>query len=158
MLLILAVKPAQLQRSRLLCDKSYCKGSVPVPTLTRNSSSGLEPVLTLLMVIYHTLDICFPDYHSNNDCRMFYVWNEIIHVSIHCIPTMNNQTNIYYRNEKLQGLMVDYGVQIPPCRSRCFRISTIHFVNPVHMYSQDHSLHLWWNPFQLFEYIIICTY
>ena len=40
------VKPAQLKRSGLSGGKNHCKGSVPVPTLTRNSSSGLELLLT----------------------------------------------------------------------------------------------------------------
>jgi len=29
------------------CGKTRCNSSVPVPTLTRNRSSGLEPLLTL---------------------------------------------------------------------------------------------------------------
>jgi hypothetical protein len=40
------VKPAQLQRSGVSCGKNRCNGSVPVPTLTRNRTSGLEPLLT----------------------------------------------------------------------------------------------------------------
>jgi len=43
----LLVKPAQLQRSGFWCGKTRCHGSVPVPTLTRNRTSGLEPLLTL---------------------------------------------------------------------------------------------------------------
>ena len=43
----LVVKPSQLQRSGFSCGKTRCNGSVPVPTLTRNRSSGLEPLLTL---------------------------------------------------------------------------------------------------------------
>ena len=42
------VKPAQLQWSAFSCGNNRCNGSVPVPTLTRNRSSGLEPLLTLL--------------------------------------------------------------------------------------------------------------
>jgi len=42
------VKPAQLQWSRFSCGKNHCNSSVPVPTLTRNRSSGLEPLLTLI--------------------------------------------------------------------------------------------------------------
>jgi len=30
------------------CGKTRCNGSVPIPTLTRNRSSGLEPLLTLI--------------------------------------------------------------------------------------------------------------
>jgi len=41
------VKPAHLQRSGFSCGKARCNGSVSVPTLTRNRSSGLEPLLTL---------------------------------------------------------------------------------------------------------------
>jgi len=43
----LVVKPAQLQRSGLLYGKNYCNGSVRVPTLIRNHSTGLEPLLTI---------------------------------------------------------------------------------------------------------------
>jgi len=45
---VFVVKPAQLQWSGFSCGKNRCNGSVPVPTLTRNRSSGLEPLLTLV--------------------------------------------------------------------------------------------------------------
>jgi len=44
----LVVKPAQLQQSRFWCSKARCNGSVPLPTLTRNRSSGLEQLQTLV--------------------------------------------------------------------------------------------------------------
>jgi len=43
------VKLAQLQRSGFSCGKNRCNGSVPVPTLTQNRSSVLEPLLTLII-------------------------------------------------------------------------------------------------------------
>ena len=42
------VKPAHLRRSGFSCGKAHCNGLVSVPTLTRNRSCGLEPLLTLL--------------------------------------------------------------------------------------------------------------
>jgi len=40
------------------CSKTPCYGSVPVPTLTRNRSSGLEPLPTLAItsVIAYYMD------------------------------------------------------------------------------------------------------
>jgi hypothetical protein len=38
-------KPAQLQHSGFSCGKACCNSLVPVQTLTRNRSSGLEPLL-----------------------------------------------------------------------------------------------------------------
>jgi len=43
----LVVKPAQLQPSGFSCGKNSCNSSVLVPTLTRNRSSRLEPLLKL---------------------------------------------------------------------------------------------------------------
>jgi hypothetical protein len=43
----MVVKPAQLQWSGFSCGKKRCNGSVRVPTLTQNRSSGLEPLLIL---------------------------------------------------------------------------------------------------------------
>jgi len=42
-------KPAELQKSRFSCDTTRCNGSVLVPTTTRNHSSGLEPLLSLII-------------------------------------------------------------------------------------------------------------
>ena len=42
------VKLTQLQESGFSCGKNRCNGSVQVPTLTWNCTSGLEPLLTLL--------------------------------------------------------------------------------------------------------------
>jgi len=107
--------------------------------------------LSGLTVDYQSLDMCFTDCHSNRDFRTIYTWNEISQFSINCIPIMNHQSNIYYIHEQLHVLIVDYRLRIPPCGSRCFPISTIDCVDPVHMYSQDLFLYLWWDTFPLFE-------
>ena len=51
---------AQMQRSGVFVWQNCCNGSVPVPTLTHNRSSGLELLLTL--IICHTLALRRPRY------------------------------------------------------------------------------------------------
>jgi hypothetical protein len=41
------VKPVQLQSSGISCGKIHCIGLVSVSTLTRNRTSGLDPLVTL---------------------------------------------------------------------------------------------------------------
>jgi hypothetical protein len=107
--------------------------------------------LSGLTVDYQIRDMCFTDCHSNRDFRTIYVWNEIRQFSINCIPIINHQSNIYYIHEHLHVLIVDYHLRIPPCGSRCLPIPTIDCVDPVHMYSQDLFLYLWWDTFPLFK-------
>jgi hypothetical protein len=122
------------------------------PTVSCQSPHVYSPwSLSGLTVDYQNLDMCFTDCHSNRDFRTIYAWNEISQFSINCIPIINHQSNIYYIHEQLHVLIVDYRLRIPPCGSRCFPISTIDCVYPVHMYSQDLFLYLWWDTFPLFE-------
>jgi hypothetical protein len=122
------------------------------PTISCQSPHVYSPwSLSGLTVDYQNLDMCFTDCHSNHDFRTIYTWNEISQFSINCIPILNHQSNIYYIHDQLHILIVDYRVRIPLCGSRCFPISTIDCVDPVHMYSQDLFLYLWWDTFPLFE-------
>jgi len=97
------------------------------------------------------LDMWFTDCHSNCDFRTISSWNEFSQFSIDCIPITNHQTNIYYTHEQLHVFIVVDCLRIPPCGSRCFPISTIDWVYPVHMYREDHFLDLWLDSFPLFE-------
>jgi len=122
------------------------------PTVSCRSPHGYSPSsLSGLMVDYQNLDMCFTDCHSNHDFRTIYAWNDISQFSINCIPIINHQTNIYYIHEQLQLLIVDYRLRIQPCGRRWFPISTIDCVDPVHIYSQDLFLYLWWDTFPLIE-------
>jgi len=122
------------------------------PTISCESLHINSPwSLSRLTVDYQNLDMCFTDCHSNGDFRTIYAWNEISLFSINCIPIINYQSNIYYIHEQLHVLIVDYRLRIPPSGTRCFPISTIDCVDPVHMYSQDRFLYLWWDTFPLFE-------
>jgi len=55
----MVLKPAQLELAGFLCGKNRCNGSVPVQTPTRNRSSGLELLLTLL----RTAELVHRDFH-----------------------------------------------------------------------------------------------
>jgi hypothetical protein len=107
--------------------------------------------LSGLTVEYQNLAMCFTDCYSTHDFRNIDARNEISQFSINCISIINHPTNIYYIHEQLDGLVVDYRLQIPPSGSRGFPISTIDCIDPVHMYSQDHFLYLWWDTFPLFK-------
>jgi len=122
------------------------------PTVSCHSPHVHLPLsMSGLMVDYQNLDMCFTNCHSNCDFRTIYAWNEISQFSINCIPIINHQSNIYYIHEQLHVLIVDYRLRIPQCGSRRFPISTIDCIDPVHMYSQDLFLYLWWDTFPLFE-------
>ena len=57
---VMVVKQAQLQRSGFAGGKTRCNGSVPVPTVTRNCTSGSEPLLKLTISYlagHHTVSL-----------------------------------------------------------------------------------------------------
>lgn len=137
----------------ILSEASYAISLISSdPTISSQSPHVYLPCsLSGLMVDFRNLGMCFTDCHSTCSFRNIHTSNEIRQYSLHCIPILNHQTNSYHTHEQLHVLIVDYQFRIPPCGIRCFPISTLGCVDPVHLYGKDHSLYLLWNTFPLFE-------